>query len=138
MTSTYKPGSPPFDPQTELLVPKGHVLRRVRTGLDFTFIESMLPNAGGASAGRPAVAPETIFRMLTLGRFYGIRSERRLCDEIQVNIAYRWFVGIGLSAPVPDHSTISRLRRRLGRERFGEILDVLQGQLDGLTVEPSR
>ena len=60
--------------------------------------------------GRPSVDPELMMRMLLIGYCYGIRSERRLCDEVHLNMAYRWFCGLGLEGQVPDHTTFSRSR----------------------------
>ncbi|MFS8215926.1 transposase, partial [Paenibacillus sp. S29] len=61
--------------------------------------------------GRPAIDPTVLFKMIFLGYFYGIRSERQLEREIQTNLAYRWFLGLGLTDKVPDHTTISWNRR---------------------------
>jgi len=58
--------------------------------------------------GRPSIDPELIVRMLVIGYVMGIRSERRLCDEVHLNLAYRWFCRLGLDAKVPDHSTFSK------------------------------
>ncbi len=62
--------------------------------------------------GRPSIDPVVIVKMMLLGYLYGIDSERRLEREVQVNLAFRWFLGIDLDEPVPDHSTFSQLRRR--------------------------
>ncbi len=63
-----------------------------------------------ASTGRPSVDPELMIRMLIIGYCLGIRSERRLCDEVHLNLAYRWFCRLGLDGRVPDHSTFSKNR----------------------------
>jgi transposase len=98
------------------LVPTDHFLRTVDEMIDFSFIEDLsLPHYSEAM-GRPSIPPPVLFRMLFLGYFYGIRSERQLEKEIQTNVAYRWFLGLSLEDPVPDHSTISVNRRR----RFGD------------------
>jgi transposase len=69
---------------------------------------------------RPSIDPELMMRMLIVGYCMGIRSERRLCDEIHLNLAYRWFCRLGLEGNVPDHSTFSRNRH--GRFRQSDIL----------------
>ena len=60
--------------------------------------------------GRPSVDPELMIRMLIVGYCFGIRSERRLCEEVHLNLAYRWFCRLGLDGAVPDHSTFSKNR----------------------------
>ena len=66
-----------------------------------------------SEAGRPSIDPELMIRMLLVGYCYGIRSERRLCEEVHLNLAYRWFCRLGLDGDVPDHSTFSKNRDRL-------------------------
>ncbi|WP_394707414.1 transposase [uncultured Celeribacter sp.] len=70
--------------------------------------------------GRPSIDPELIIRMLVIGYVMGIRSERRLCDEVHLNLAYRWFCRLGLEGKVPDHSTFSRYRH--GKFRDSDLL----------------
>jgi transposase len=70
--------------------------------------------------GRPSVDPELMIRMLIVGYCSGIRSERRLCDEVHLNLAYRWFCRLGLDGDVPDHSTFSKNRH--GRFRDSDLL----------------
>ena len=70
--------------------------------------------------GRPSIDPELLIRMLVVGYCYGIRSERKLCEEVELHLAYRWFCRLDLEAEVPDHSTFSVNRH--GRFRDGEVL----------------
>src|SRR4051794_32165125 len=70
--------------------------------------------------GRPSIDPELLIRMLIVGYCFGIRSERRLCEEVHLNLAYRWFCGLGLDGEVPDHSTFSKNRH--GRFRDSHLL----------------
>ena len=95
----------------ESLMPEKHFLRDLERLVDFSFVydkvESMYSHTG-----RRSVDPVVIVKMMLLGYLYGIDSERRLEQEVQVNIAYRWFLGINLDESVPDHSTFSQLRRR--------------------------
>ena len=69
--------------------------------------------------GRPSIDPEVMLRMLIVGYCYGIRSERRLCEEVHLNLAYRWFCRLGLEGKVPDHSTFSENRH--GRFRESDV-----------------
>jgi transposase len=73
-----------------------------------------------SSTGRPSVDPELMIRMLLIGYCHGIRSERRLCEEVHLNLAYRWFCRLGLKGEVPDHSTFSKNRH--GRFRESDLL----------------
>lgn len=108
----------------EELMPEEHFLRDLDKCVNFSFIydkvESLYSNTG-----RPSVDPVMLVKMLLIGYLYGIESERRLEQEVRVNIAYRWFLGIELDEPVPDHSTISQLRRRKfsGTTIFQDIFD---------------
>src|SRR5262249_8977118 len=70
-----------------------------------------------SNLGRPSVDPELMIRMLLIGYCLGIRSERRLCDEVHLNLAYRWFCRLGLDGAVPDHSTFSKNRHGRFRGR---------------------
>ena len=114
----------------ESLVPKGHLLRKIDRVIDFSFIHEVVEPLYCADNGRPAVDPVLLFKMLLAGCLYGIRSERRLEQEIMVNAAYRWFLGLGLTGKVPDHSTISRNRigRFAGSEVYQEIFDRKQSE----------
>ncbi|MGY4253847.1 transposase [Bradyrhizobium sp. USDA 4516] len=69
-----------------------------------------------SSIGRPSIDPELMIRILLIGYCFGIRSERRLCDEVHLNLAYRWFCRLGLDGAVPDHSTFSKNRHGRFRE----------------------
>jgi len=95
----------------EQLVPKDHLLRKVDAVLDTSLIRKETAELY-SDRGRPAIDPVVIFKMLLISYLFGIRSERRVVQEIQVNVAYRWFLGLKLTDPVPHHSTISQNRRR--------------------------
>src|SRR6516164_1462421 len=77
--------------------------------------------------GRPSIDPELMLRMLLIGYVYGIRSERQLCNEVHLNLAYRWFCRLGLTGAVPDHSTFSK--NRYGRFRDSEVYRTLFEQI---------
>jgi transposase len=99
-------------------VPADHPLRRVDAALDLSFVRP-LPAPRYSGPGRPSVDPELMLRMLLVGYLHGIRSERRLCDEVHLNLAYRWFCRLGLGGAVPDHSTFTKNRH--GRFRGGGL-----------------
>ena|ERR1700686_2197581 len=87
-------------------VPEDHLLRRIDRFLDLEKVRTEL-RPFYSSIGRPSIDPELMMRMLIVGYCMGIRSERRLCEEIHLNLAYRWFCDLGLDGRVPDHSTFS-------------------------------
>ncbi len=99
-------------------VPADHLLRRVDGLLDFGFVREALA-ASYSGIGRPSVDPELMLRMLLVGYLFGIRSERRLCEEVHLNLAYRWFCRLDLGDRVPDHSTFSKNRH--GRFRACDL-----------------
>jgi len=96
----------------EELVPADHLLRLIDRHIPFDFIRDATAYLYCADNGRPAVDPVQLFKMLFIGYLFGIRSERQLVREIQVNVAYRWFLGLGLTDRVIDASTFSQNRRR--------------------------
>jgi transposase len=101
------------------MVPDDHLLRRIDRVLDVSWLrDEMKPHY--SHTGCPSVDPELMIRMLLVGYCYSIRSERRLCDEVKMNLAYRWFCGLGLEDKVPHHSTFSVNRN--GRFRDSDIL----------------
>src|SRR3984957_19480616 len=100
-------------------VPAGHLLRQIDAVLDLSTIRRTLAPYY-AAGGRPSIDPELMIRMLLIGYGFGIRSERRLCEEVHLNLAYRWFCRLGLDGDVPDHSTLSKNRH--GRFRESDLL----------------
>ncbi|MEM9240735.1 MAG: IS1182 family transposase [Pseudomonadota bacterium] len=104
-----------YDFSIEEFVPGDHPLRGIDRFLDLSEVRPLLAPSYG-SHGRPSIDPELMFRMLLLGYCQGIRSERRLCEEVHVNLAYRWFCKLDLTDPVPDHSTFSKNRHGRFRE----------------------
>ena len=100
-------------------VPADHLLRRINQFLDLEDLRAKL-KPYYSTMGRPSVDPELMIRILIIGYSMGIRSERRLCEEVHLNLAYRWFCRLGLEGRVPDHSTFSRNRH--GRFRESDIL----------------
>jgi transposase/IS5 family transposase len=99
------------------LVPQDHILRRIATAVDFSFVRGLC-RPFYSHTGQPSVDPVVIFKTLLLGYLYGITSERRLMNEIGVNLAYRWFLGYDLDEAIFDHSVLSKARARFGMEVF--------------------
>lgn len=112
----------------EELVPSDHLLRKIEKAVDFSFIHDLCKGLYSENIGRPAVEPELLFRMLFLGYLYGIKSETRLAQAVNENIAFKWFLGLKLTEKGPDHATISinRVRRfrdnGIAEQIFNEIL----------------
>jgi transposase len=100
-------------------VPADHMVRSIDRFVDLSEVRKHLEPLY-SSTGRPSVDPELMIRMLIVGYCFGIRSERRLCDEVHLNLAYRWFCRLGLDGAVPDHSTFSKNRH--GRFRDCDLL----------------
>src|SRR4249920_298625 len=96
-------------------VPRNHLLRDIDRFFDLGELRSHLAPFY-SHTGRPSIDPELMMRMLIVGYCFGIRSERRLCDEVHLNLAYRWFCRLGLDGDVPDHSTFSKNRHGRFRE----------------------
>jgi transposase len=96
-------------------VPADHLLRHIDRFLDLESVRTAL-KPFYSSIGRPSVDPELMMRMLIVGYCMGLRSERRLCEEVHLNLAYRWFCRLGLEGKVPDHSTFSRNRHARFRQ----------------------
>jgi transposase len=100
-------------------VPQDHLLRLIDRFVDLSSIRPHLAEFY-SHTGRPSIDPELLIRMLLVGYCLGIRSERRLCEEVHLNLAYRWFCRLDLSDPVPNHSTFSKNRH--GRFRDSDLL----------------
>jgi transposase len=100
-------------------VPPNHLLRSIDRFVELDGLRREL-SAFYSTIGRPSIAPELMIRMLLVGYCFGIRSERRLCEEVHLNLAYRWFCRLGLEGDVPDHSTFSKNRH--GRFRDSDLL----------------
>ena len=112
-------GSLFYEFSLERHVPADHLLRAIDRFVDLTDLRVRLAPFY-SSVGRPSIDPELLIRMLLIGYCFGIRSERRLCEEVHLNLAYRWFCRLGLDGEVPDHSTFSKNRH--GRFRESDLL----------------
>jgi len=100
-------------------IPADHLLRSIDRFVELGELRRELARFY-SSIGRPSIDPELMMRMLIIGYCFGIRSERRLCEEVHLNLAYRWFCRLGLDGGVPDHSTFSKNRH--GRFRESDLL----------------
>lgn len=113
----------------EEYIPQNHLLRAIRKTIDFSFIYDQVKDLY-SEVGRPSVDPVLLIKMLLIGYLFGIPSERKLEEEVRMNLAYRWFLGMDLGDSVPDHSTFSQNRRRRFKNSnvFQEIFDHLVSQ----------
>jgi transposase len=105
-------------------VPSNHILRQINEKIDFSFIYNKM-EMYYSKLGRKSLDPVLLFKMLLIGYLFNVDSERELEQEVNLNIAYRWFLGLDLTDPVPDHSTFSQNRRRRFKDStvFQEIFD---------------
>ena len=125
----------------EELIPDDHLLRYIDKHIKFDFIRDKVKHLY-SHTGRPSIDPVVLFKMLLIGYLYDVKSERQLEQEIQVNLAYRWFIKYDIEDSIPDHSTISQTRRRKFTEStiFQDIFDeivrqcIAQGFLNGDTI----
>lgn len=115
------------------LVPSDHLLRKIDKTIDLSFIHDLVKDLYCSNNGRPALDPTLLFKLLFLGYLYGVRSERQLIRDVQVNVAYRWFLGLNLTDKIPDASTLSQNRRR----RFNES-EVYQQIFDEIVLQAMR
>jgi transposase len=116
-----------FQPQTETVIDlesfiaEDHFLRKVDRVLEMSFVRDVTAACYAAEMGRYSIDPEVFFRMLLVAHLYGIKSDRRLCEEVRYNLAYRWFCRLSLEDDIPDHSSLSRIRDRYGEEIFEAV-----------------
>lgn len=108
----------------EELVPQDHFLRKLDAAISFDFVYELVSPLY-SSRGRPSIDPVLLVKMLLIGYLFGIDSERKLVEDVRYHIAYRWYLGLDLDAPVPNHSTFSQNRRRRyhGTEIFRQIFE---------------
>lgn len=133
MGSNEKPQSQLFYSfNLEELVPEDHLLRHIDRFLDFSDLRDHLAPYY-SHTGRPSVDPELMIRMLLIGYCLGIRSERQLCEEVRLNLAYRWFCRLSIEDKVPDHSTFSKNRH--GRFRESEAFRYVFEQVLARCIE---
>ena len=117
---------------TESLVPKDHLLRKIDAAVDFNRLYEMVEPLYSEDNGRPSVDPVVLFKMVLIQHLYGLPSLRRTADEISANICYRWFLGYTLQEETPHFSTVSyNFRHRFTAETVGPGLCVDTGRGGG-------
>ena len=120
-------------------VPQDHLLRRIAAVVEFSFVRRLTARFY-SHTGQPGIDPVVLFKMALVGYLYGITSERRLAEELRLHLAFMWFVGYDLDERPPDHSVLSKARRRFGvtvyQAVFTEIVRqcARAGLIDGRTL----
>jgi transposase len=110
-------------PPLEAFVPKDHYLRRLDKVLDLSFVHEAVRDRYCQDNGRPSIDPEVVVRLFLIQAMEGIVHVRELMRQVQVNLAYRWFIGYSLEEELPDHSTLSRALDRFGDALFNELFE---------------
>ena len=106
----------------DALVPTTHFYRHLESKLDLTFVRDLVRSTY-KEGGRPSIDPVIFFKLQLIMFFEGIRSERQLIELASLNLAHRWYLGYALDEPLPDHSSLSRIRTRLGVEVFQRFFE---------------
>ena len=125
----------------EVLVPQDHLLRKIDRVVDFTHVYDLVEHLYCEDNGRPAVDPVVLVKMILVQHLFGIKSLRQTVKEIDMNIAYRWFLGFDLTTPIPHFATVSyAFARRFPSEIFESIFAwileeaVTMGYVDARTI----
>lgn len=125
----------------EMLVPKEHLVRKIVKTIDLEFIREKVKHLYSEDVGKPSIDPVVLFKMVIIQYVFGIKSMRQTVKEIEVNIAYRWFLGLDFTESVPHYSTFSKNYERrykdstIFEEIFKEIINQVNnvGDLKGPT-----
>ena len=104
------------------LVPDDHLLKRLERLVSFNFVRD-ITKSYYSHTGKPSIDPVVLVKMLLVGYLFDIRSERKLVEEISLNLAYRWYIGYDLDEEIPDHSIFSKARVRFGKKLFVDIFE---------------
>src|SRR5215203_1011286 len=107
----------PITVSIEALVPADHFYRHLEAKLDLSFVRTWVQDCY-AAGGRPSIDPVVFFKLQLILFFEGLRSERKLMDTVALNLAHRWYLGYQLDEPLPHHSSLTRIRERLGLPLF--------------------
>lgn len=105
------------------LIPDDHILKQVDKILDLSWLRDEVRDCYDERLGRPSIDPESALRLMLAGYFQGLVHDRKLMREARVNLAIRWFAGYRLHEKLPDHSSLTRIRQRWGRDRFRRIFE---------------
>ena len=111
----------------DALVPRDHFYRQLERTLDFTFVRDLVAPCY-AGNGRPSIDPAVFFKLHLIMFFEGLRSERKLIEIASLNLAHRWYLGYHLDEPLPDHSSLSKIRTRLGLPVFRRFFEAVVDQ----------
>jgi transposase len=109
----------------EQLVPQDNFYRQLEDKLDLSFVYDLVKGCYASSMGRPSIDPVVFFKLQLIMFFEGIRSERQLMEMVNLNLAYRWYIGYDLGEPVPDHSSLSKIRDRYGLVVFQRFFECI-------------
>ncbi len=107
----------PITVSVEDLVPQDHFYRHLDATLDLSFVRQWVADCH-AGGGRPSIDPVVFFKLQLILFFEGLRSERKLMETVALHLAHRWYLGYHLDEPLPDHSSLTRIRERLGLAIF--------------------
>ena len=107
----------------ENLIPKNHLLRKIDQILDLSFVRELTKQYYCQNNGRPSIDPELFFRIILIGYIFNISSDRKLCEELRYNLAYRWYCKLEIDGNTPDHSSLSKIRDRYGITVFEMFFD---------------
>lgn len=105
------------------LVPQDNFYRQVEAKLDLSFVRELVKEQYAASMGRPSIDPVVFFKLQLIMFFEGFRSERQLMEQVNLNLASRWYIGYDLDEPVPNHSSLSKIRSRYGLDVFQRFFE---------------
>lgn len=107
------------------LVPPDNFYRQVEAKLDLTFVRDLVKHTYSSQLGRPSIDPVVFFRLQLIMFFEGIRSERKLMEQVNLNLAFRWYIGYDLNEKVPNHSSLSKIREGYGLEVFQRFFEYI-------------
>src|SRR5204863_4431936 len=107
----------------EKLIPQNHLLRKIDRILDLSYVRDLTKEYYCQNNGRPSIDPELFFRIILIGYIFNINSDRRLCEELRYNLAYRWYCKLEIDDFTPDHSSLSRIRDKYEASVFEKFFD---------------
>src|SRR5215471_18126970 len=129
MGSKQQHFAPLINISLEELVPQDHFYRHLERTLDLSFVREFVHETY-ASKGRPSIDPVVFFKLQLILFFEGIRSERQLMRLVADRLSTRWYAGSDLHEPLPDHSSLTKIRTRYGWETFRRFFDTLVEQCE--------
>lgn len=104
------------------MIPEDHLLKKLNKFVSFDFVRDKTKSYY-SHTGKPSIDPVVLVKMLLIGYLFDIRSERKLVEEINLNLAYRWYIGYDLDEAILDHSIFSKARVRFGKKLFCDIFE---------------